>query len=70
MTEHDTLLSEVEDYCKRMNIQPSTLAVRALGNSRFFDRHARRIEKFEADKQKLRDFMAENPPSHSSEDAA
>lgn len=59
---HTSILDEVNAYCARAGIQPSTLAVRALGNSRFFDRMQRRVEKAEADAEKLRAYMAENPP--------
>ena len=56
------IIDEVNDYCARAGIQPSTLAVRVLGNSRFFDRMRRRLDKAEADADKLRAYMAQNPP--------
>jgi len=59
--EHRTIIDEVQDYCTRAGISPSTLGVRALGNSRFLDRLHRKIEKFEEDADKLRAFMAANP---------
>ncbi len=57
-----SIITEVNDYCARAGIQPSTLAVRVLGNSRFFDRMRRRLEKADADAEKLRAYMAANPP--------
>lgn len=56
-----SIIDEVTAYCARANIQPSTLAVRVLGNSRFFDRMRRRVDKAQADAQKLRAYMAANP---------
>lgn len=64
------LLSEVRAYCEEVGISPSTLGVRALGNSRYFDRLERRIEKAEEDAQKLRAFMAEHPPQKGASSAA
>lgn len=65
--EHKSLISEIELYCEQANISPSTLGVRALGNSRFFDRLKRKIEKGERDAEALRSFMAQNPPQSSPE---
>jgi hypothetical protein len=60
--EHKSLITEIELYCARANISPSTLGVRVLGNSRFLDRLKRRVEKGDKDAEALRAFMAENPP--------
>lgn len=62
-----TLIEQIEDYCAQAGISPSTLGVRALGNSRFLDRLNRKIEKFEEDAIKLRSFMASNPPTKKQE---
>lgn len=56
------LVSEIQDYCRSVGISPSTLSVRVLGNSRFFDRLNRRAEKLADDAEKIRAYMAENPP--------
>lgn len=58
----DTIITEVEDYCRKAGISPSTLTVRVLGNSRFLERMRRRLDKAEEDAQKLRRFMQQNPP--------
>lgn len=63
------LLDEAEHYCAATGIALSTLGVRVLGNSRYFDRLKRRIVRDHEDAAKLRDFMARNPPTNS-EDAA
>lgn len=61
------IIDEIQAYCEAAGISPSTLGVRALGNSRYFDRLQRRIEKTAEDADRLRAYMAENPPK---EDAA
>lgn len=58
-----TLTEEIEDYCRRAGLSPSTLCVKVLGNSRYFDRLKRRGQRLEAEAEKLRAFMAANPPS-------
>jgi hypothetical protein len=63
--EHKSLLTEITEYCEAAGIQPSTLGVRVLGNSRFLDRLTRKLGKIEEDEQKLRAFMAANPPQRS-----
>lgn len=61
MTEGD-LISELNDYCRRTGWKQSTVCVRALGDSRFVDRYRRRLERTARDAEKLRSYMAENPP--------
>lgn len=56
------LLTEMHDYCRRAGISPSTLCVRAIGNSRYPGRLQRRIEKAETDADKIRSYMVDNPP--------
>lgn len=56
------IITEVEDYCRKAGISPSTLTVRVLGNSRFLERIKRKLEKADKDAQKLRAFMQQNPP--------
>lgn len=60
--EQRSLIDEIREYCSRAKIEPSTLGVRALGNSRIMDRLERRLERLETDEAKLRAYMAENPP--------
>lgn len=57
-----SIIEEVTHYCACAGIQPATLAVRVLGNSRFFDRLKRRQEKAAQDAERLRAYMAANPP--------
>ena len=68
--ENECLIKEISDYCAKSGISPSTLGVRVLGNSRFFDRLKRRIQKTDEDVAKLRAFMAENPPDAEKKGAA
>lgn len=70
MEHSDTLFAEIEAYCDRVNISPSTLCVRALGNSRFMDRLRKKLEKLDEDQGKLRSYMAENPPAPSDSQVA
>ena len=67
---HDPLIQEIDDYCAKAGISPSTLGLRVLGNSRFFDRLKRRLQKTDDDVAKLRAFMAENPPEPQEKGAA
>lgn len=59
--EQNPLISEIERYCEAAGISPSTLSVRVLGNSRFYDRLIRRDEKIGDAAAKLRAYMAANP---------
>ena len=59
--EHTDILAEATLYCERTGISPSTLALRALGNGRFFDRLGRKVEKAGNDAETLRRYMADNP---------
>lgn len=61
MQKTSNIVDEAQEYCRKTGISLATLAVRALGNSRFFGRHERRMEKIEEDSQRLRAFMAANP---------
>lgn len=60
--EKNSLLKEITDYCAAANISPSTLGVRALGNSRFLDRLERKLEKLTEDEASIRHYMRNNPP--------
>ena len=65
--ENTDIIQQIEEYCSKAKISPSTLGVRALGNSRILDRLSRKIEKFEEDVATLRDWMAANPPREASQ---
>lgn len=57
--EHKALIEEITAYCESTGISPSTLCVRAIGNSRFLDRLNRKVEKLDQDAEKLRAYMAD-----------
>ena len=57
-----SILSELNAYCDRAGLKPSTVCVRALNDSRYVPRLVRRLDAIERDAQKLRDYMASNPP--------
>jgi hypothetical protein len=66
-TEH--LLQKIRTYCEQVGISPSTLGVRAVGNSRLYERLQTRIEREAEVEAKVDAYMAANPPP-ASEDAA
>lgn len=66
-----TIMDELDAYCAATGRKQSTVCVRALNDSRYPTRHARRIEVLERDAEILRAFMAEHPvPDQTKEDAA
>lgn len=69
MTEPD-IIPEAEAYCAKANISVSTLAVRALQNSRYFDRLMRKRQLEAEAVAKLRAYMAAHPPASTSEGTA
>jgi hypothetical protein len=58
---HETILEELEDYCRATGLKPSTVCVRALNDSRYVARHQRRLDALNRDANKIRQYMAENP---------
>jgi hypothetical protein len=58
----DTLLRDLHNYCREIGWKHSTVCVRALNDSKFVERHQRRVERIAQDEARLRRFMAENPP--------
>lgn len=58
----DPLFDEIERYCAATGLKPSTVCVRAVNDSRYLHRHLRRLEVLERDREKIRRYMAENPP--------
>jgi hypothetical protein len=65
-----TLLEKIEGYCQATGISPSTLGVRAVGNSRLYERLQSRLERDAAVAAKVEAYIAANPPPLSSSDAA
>jgi curli biogenesis system outer membrane secretion channel CsgG len=49
-------------YCDEVGIELSTLAVRVLNNSRFFERLERQRERNEKAEAKLLEYISANPP--------
>lgn len=58
---HETILEELEDYCRAAGLKASTVCVRALNDSRYVARHRRRLEALDRDAEKIRRFIADNP---------
>lgn len=68
---NDELLQNLDEYCLKTGLAASTVCVRALGDSRFVGRHQRRLTQIDKDGDRLRAYMAQNPPPETpSEDAA
>jgi hypothetical protein len=61
------IITEAERYCETAQISLSTLALRVLNNSRYFDRLVRRAEKEREDAARLRSYMEENPVQQAAE---
>jgi len=59
---HETLLKDLDDYCQKAGVKPSTVCVRAVNDSRYPQRHQSRLDKIRADDKKIRAYMAANPP--------
>lgn len=68
--EQNPLITEIEAYCATAGISPSTLGVRAVGNSRLFDRLKRRDEEGQRLADRVRAYMAANPASSNANEAA
>ncbi len=64
-----SLTQEIEAYCAQTGLSPSTVCERATGNSRLIERHTRRLELIARDEQRIRAWIAANPPENR-EDAA
>ncbi len=62
-----SIITEVETYAKSAGLSPSTVCVRATGNSRLLDRLKRRANQTETDLVRLRAYMAENPTSEAAQ---
>ncbi|MFU1606573.1 XRE family transcriptional regulator [Sulfitobacter pontiacus] len=67
---YKTILAELEEYCGKTGLKPSTVCVRALNDSRYVTRHLRRIAALDKDAQKIRNYMAAHPAPENQEDAA
>jgi len=65
---HETILDELEEYCRTAGLKPSTVCVRALNDSRYPARYRRKAASLKREVEKLRSYMAQNPPKQ--EDAA
>lgn len=59
---YETIIDELHGYCAKIGLKPSTVCVRALNDSRYVQRHTRRIEALNRDAEKIRRYIAANPP--------
>jgi hypothetical protein len=58
----NTIIAELDAYCAQVGMKQSTVCQNALGNARLYERMKRRIDQYAADANKLRAYMAANPP--------
>lgn len=58
----NTIIAELDAYCERVGMKQTTVCQNALGNARLYARMKRRIDQYASDAQKLRAYMAANPP--------
>jgi prephenate dehydrogenase len=56
------IIAEIERHARTSGLKPSTICQLALGNPRYFDRLRSRIERFEAEADRIRKWVAENAP--------
>lgn len=57
-----SIMDELANYCAQVGCKASTICVKVLNDSRYPKRHARRLEVLARDAEKLRRYMADNPP--------
>lgn len=57
------IIAELDAYSAQTGMKPTTICQHALGNARFYDRIKRRVERYEEEAARLREFMARNPAS-------
>jgi len=62
MTHHQDILRELDEYAALAGIDASTVCRKATGNPRLRERLAKRIARTVEDIERLRQFMADNPP--------
>ena len=58
------IISELDDYCAKTGMRPTTVCQNALGNARLYERIKRRIEQYAREAERLRAYMAANPPTN------
>lgn len=56
------IITEIKQYAEATGLKPTTICQMALGNPRYFDRLSERTGRLLDEAQRLRDFMAANPP--------
>lgn len=66
----EALLSEVDQFAEAHGISPATVTSKAVGNSRLYSRMRNGGSCTIRIAERLRAYMAANPPASSEEDAA
>jgi hypothetical protein len=61
MANLDQIIKEIDAYCAKAGISPSTLCRHARNNPRLYDRLKARAERIEEDVSAIRAWMKQNP---------
>lgn len=64
------IIAEIDAYSRKTGLKHSTICQHALGNALFYERINRRAEALDGQVEKLRAYMAANPPAETQGDAA
>ena len=59
--DYPDIISEIEAYCEAADLKPSTVCVRAIENSRFYEREKRRAEMLAEKARLIRAYIKEHP---------
>lgn len=64
------IIAEIDAYSRRTGLKHSTICQHALGNALFYERINRRADQLDDQVERLRAYMASNPPAQTEGDAA
>jgi len=70
MADPNNIIAEIDDYSRRTGLKPTTICQNALGNARLYDRLRARLSRLDGEAERLRGYMAANPPPDTRKDAA
>lgn len=56
------IIAEIDAHAQASGLKATTICQRALGNARLYERIKRRCDRYAEEAEKLRRWMAENPP--------
>lgn len=56
------IIAEIDAHARATGLKPTTICQHALGNARLYERIKRRCERYVKEAERLRAWMAANPP--------